>query len=459
MKKDGHILIVDDNEELLVAFRFYLGSYVERIETLKNPNLIPSELEKKQYDLILLDMNFGGGRSSGNEGLFWLRRILDSDPDATVLMITAYGDIDLAVKSLKEGAHDFIDKSWDEKKILATILSSLKFRRAKEENMRLKKQNIQLSSQLYGSSDYCKCQSRAMRKVYEIVEKVAKTQANILILGESGTGKELLAREIHKMSSRKNEIFVKVDLGSIPETLFESELFGHKAGAFTDAKTDREGRFEVANGGTLFLDEIGNLNLSLQSKLLSALQNKEVFRVGSSKPLKIDVRMICATNMSLENMVREKQFREDLFYRINSIQIDIPPLRERKEDIPLLAQFYFHRFVKHYNKPNLKLGNRSIDSLVKYEWPGNIRELSHVIEKGVILTDGDEILHSDFFPNLKDKPKQLISDNFSIEEHEKVLIAKALEYYRWNLTITAEKLGINRSTLYAKIGRYGLKQV
>jgi DNA-binding NtrC family response regulator len=459
MKKDGHILIVDDNEELLVAFRFYLDSYVESIETLKNPNLIPSELEKKQYDLILLDMNFGGGRSSGNEGLFWLRRILDSDPDATVLMITAYGDIDLAVKSLKEGAHDFIDKSWDERKILATILSSLKFRMTKQENLRLKRQNVQLTSELYTSSDSCKCQSRAMSEVYEIVGKVAKTHANILILGESGTGKEVIAREIHRLSSRANEIFVKVDLGSIPETLFESELFGHKAGAFTDAKTDREGRFEVANGGTLFLDEIGNLNLSLQSKLLSVLQNKEVFRVGSSKPIKIDVRLICATNMPLANMVSEKQFRDDLLYRINTIQIDIPPLRDRKEDIPLLAQFYFHRFVKQYNKPNLKFGIRDLDSLVKYEWPGNIRELSHVIEKGVILSDGDEILPSNIFQNFKGKPQQLIPNNFSIEEHEKVLIANALEYYRWNLTITAEKLGINRSTLYAKIDRYGLKQV
>lgn len=457
MKKEGQILIVDDNEELLLAFRFYLESYVESITTLTNPNQIPATLDKSTYDLILLDMNFKGGRSSGNEGLFWLTKILDIEPSATVVMITAYGDIDLAVRSLKEGAHDFIDKSWDEKKILSTILSSLKFRKAKQENQRLKRQKDQLSAELYGTLNYCRCQSRAMKAVYDIVAKVAKTDASILLLGENGTGKEVVAREVHRLSSRGNEIFVKVDLGSIPETLFESELFGHKAGAFTDAKSDREGRFEIANGGTLFLDEIGNLNLSLQSKLLSALQNKEVFRVGSNKPIRIDVRLICATNMPLAEMVEEKRFRDDLLYRINTIQIEIPPLRERREDIPLLAQFYLKRFCEQYSKPSLRLGKAGIESLVTYDWPGNIRELAHAIEKGVILASGNEILPFDIFTNTK--TKQIIPDSFSIEEHEKKLIARALDYYKWNLTITAEKLGINRSTLYAKIEKYGFNEI
>lgn len=459
MKKEGQILIVDDNEELLLAFRFYLESYVESITTLKNPNQIPAALEKNKYDLILLDMNFRMGRSSGNEGLFWLSKIIETDPDATVVMITAYGDIDLAVRSLKEGAHDFIDKSWDEKKILSTILSSLKFRRAKLENQRLRRQNDQLSHDLYKQHHICRCQSKAMAAVYEMIGKVAKTDASILLLGENGTGKEVIAREIHRLSARGNEIFVKVDLGSIAESLFESELFGHKAGAFTDAKTDRAGRFEVAQGGTLFLDEIGNPSLSLQSKLLSALQNKEVFRVGSNKPIRIDVRLICATNMPLASMVDEKRFREDLLYRINTIQIEIPPLRERREDIPVLAQFYLKRFGEQYSKPYLKFGKTSIESLVKYEWPGNVRELAHAIEKGVILASGNEIFPNDFFPNTKNKPRQIIHDTFSIDEHEKNLILRALEHYKWNLTITADKLGINRSTLYAKIEKYGLGQI
>lgn len=343
-RKEGSILIVDDNSDLLIALRLILARSFERIDTIRNPNLILSTIEKQAYDLILLDMNFKPGQVTGNEGIFWMNKIREKDPNASVVFITAYGDVELAIRSLKEGALDFIMKSWDEQKILSTLISAFELRKSRMEVSLLKKKQAHLSRELEKDLSICHCQSAAMRNLDQMVAKIARTGASVLILGENGTGKEVVAREIHRLSERRGEIFMKTDLGALPETLFESELFGHTKGAFTDAKEERDGRFVIASGGTLFLDEIGNLPQSLQSKLLSALQNNEVYPVGSSLPKPVDVRVITATNMPLREMIAEKTFREDLYYRINAIEIEIPPLRKRLEDIPVLSAFFLKKY-------------------------------------------------------------------------------------------------------------------
>lgn len=455
-KKTGSILIVDDNRELLAALSMFLKQHFHKVDTEKNPNLIPSLLRENNYDIILLDMNFTAGTSSGNEGIYWMREILKTDPDATIVFITAYGDVDLAVKSMKEGATDFIQKSWDEDKILSTILSAYKLHQSKKEIKKLRNRQEHLSSEIEQEHADHRCRSSAMQRVYDVVDKVAPTDADVLITGENGTGKEVIAREIHRKSPRKNEVFLNVDLGAIPESLFESELFGHARGAFTDARESRAGKIESASGGTLFLDEIGNLPLSLQSKLLSVLQNRTVVRVGSNQPVAVDIRLVSATNQPLFDMVEQDRFREDLLYRINTIQIDVPPLRERTEDIPGLAGFFLERYREKYRKPRLYLSSKGIDRMKQYRWPGNIRELEHAIEKAFILSEKDEL-----------EPALLVPDratshtgptpSFNLEENERQVIARALEQFRGNISLTAEKLGINRSTLYTKIRKYGLQ--
>ncbi len=455
-RKEGTVLIVDDNDDLLMALRIFLSRHFEQIDTLRNPNLILSTLERKPYDIILLDMNFTAGIASGNEGIFWLNKILEMDPAATVVFITAFGDVELAVKSMKEGAADFIMKSWDEQKILTTVLAAYQLRKSRLEVSLLKKKQAHLTREIEKDFSVCYCQSAAMKELEELIRKIASTDASVLILGENGTGKEVVAREIHRLSNRHREIFVKVDLGALPETLFESELFGHRKGAFTDAKEDRDGRFIIASGGTLFLDEIGNLPLSLQSKLLSSIQNREVYPVGSSKPTRTDVRIVSATNMPLQEMISQKTFREDLYYRINAIQIEIPPLRNRREDIPLLTEFFLRKYSTQYHKPGLKLNEKAVASLKDHSWPGNIRELEHTVEKAVILSDRGMITTEHLFPRFSASQAGPIPDTLNLEENERLIIERAMRTEQGNVSAASKKLGINRSTLYMKMKKYGI---
>lgn len=451
--KKGRILIVDDNEELLIALRLFLSPHFSEIITEKNPNLIPS-LIPQNFDIILLDMNFKAGINSGNEGFYWMKEILKFDPSAIIVFITAYSDVEMAVKAIKEGATDFIQKSWDENKILSTVLSAYKLRQSKLEISNLKAKHQHLSQNIHNEFALIKGEAPKMQALYNTIEKVAVTKANILLLGENGSGKEVFAREIHRLSDRKDEIFVSVDLGSISETLFESELFGHKKGAFTDAKQDRVGRFELASGGSLFLDEIGNLSLPLQAKLLSAIQNEEIVKLGSNQVCTIDIRLICATNKDLYKMVEEGEFREDLLYRINTIQIEIPSLRERIEDIQILSNHFLEIYKTKYNKADLKIGKTAIERLKKHPWQGNIRELRHSIEKAVIMAEDKTLKASDFFFDTKQLSNNEKSDSFNLAENEKELIQKAIAKYNGNLSLTAKMLGINRSTLYEKMKKY-----
>ena len=452
--KQGSILIIDDNEELLLALKVFLAPHFLKIVTEKNPNLIPA-LIKDNFDIILLDMNFSAGINSGNEGFFWMNEILKIDPLACIVFITAYSDVEMAVKAIKEGAADFIQKSWDEKKILSTVLSAYKLRKSKQEIHHLKSKQKHLNENIQQQHHFVHGSSPSILKVIETIKKVSATDANILLLGENGTGKEVVAREIHQHSARKNEIFVKVDLGSVSESLFESELFGHVKGAFTDAKEDRAGRFEIASGGTLFLDEIGNLPLHLQSKLLTVLQNREITRVGSSVTIPIDIRLICATKKDLYHMVEEHSFREDLLYRINTIQIEVPPLRERTEDIENLSLHFLNHYAQKYRNKTIGISKAAIEKLKKHSWFGNVRELQHTIEKAVIMTEAEQIVANDFAFS-KTAPKSFEIENFNLADHEKQIILKAIQKFQGNMSLTAKELGINRSTLYDKMKKYDL---
>lgn len=456
MAKTGSILIVDDNEEFLIALKLMLGPHFSRITTINNPDVILSQIQKETFDVILLDMNFRAGINTGNEGLFWLKQIKDVDADATIVFITAYGDVELAVKSVKEGAADFIQKSWDEKKILSTVLAAYKLSQSRNEIKKLKSKQQHLSDSINNSFRLCRGVAKSMEVIYHTLEKVAGTDANVLITGENGTGKEVIAREIHRLSRRSNEIFVGVDISALNPNLVESELFGHKKGSFTDAITDRAGRFEVASGGTLFLDEIGNLPLPMQAKLLSVLQTREITRVGDNKPTKIDARLISATNMKLPMMISEGKFREDLLYRINTIHIELPPLRQRIEDIPFLADHFLSTFKTKYKKPQLSIKKPTLDRLQEHTWPGNIRELEHAIEKAVIMASGDFITPEDMIFERPEAAGENSKESYNLFENEKILIEKALKKFGGNLSKTARELGINRSTLYDKIKKYEL---
>lgn len=453
--KKGRILIVDDNEELLIALRLFLSPHFSEIITKKNPNLIPS-LIPQNFDVILLDMNFKAGINTGNEGFYWMKEILKFDSSAIIVFITAYSDVEMAVKAIKEGAADFIQKSWDEHKILSTLLSAYQLRQSKLEITKLKTKHQHLSQNIQKEFVLIKGKSPKMENLYETINKVSNTKANILLLGENGSGKEVIAREIHRLSDRKDELFVSVDLGALSESLFESELFGHTKGSFTDAKQDRAGRFEVASGGTLFLDEIGNLSLPLQAKLLSAIQNEEIVKIGSNQTVAVDIRLICATNKNLHKMLEKGEFREDLLYRINTIQIDIPSLRERLEDIPILSNYFLDIFKTKYKKPKLKIRKTALEQLSQHPWPGNIRELRHSIEKAVIMAEKSELYATDFYVDSKQSLKLKEQQSFNIAENEKQLIQKAIARYNGNLSLTAKNLGINRSTLYDKMRKYDL---
>ena len=451
----GNILIVDDNKNVLSALEILLSADYDRVTCLSNPNLLISELRKTPYHLVLLDMNFNAGVNTGNEGIFWLQQIREQHPDLSVVMITAYGDVELAVKALKAGATDFILKPWENVKLLATVRSAIQLSQSKGEVKDLRLKEKELKKVMNKEDKYIVGSSPVLMQVLNIVRKVAKTNTNILITGENGTGKELIAREIHRLSERCDEMMVSVDMGAVSETLFESELFGHVKGAFTDARESRAGKFEVASKGTLFLDEIGNLSFHLQAKLLAALQNREITRIGSNQPIPIDIRLICATNKDLSSLVTRGLFREDLLYRINTIQIEVPPLRERGEDILALADFFLKKYAWKYDKLSLKFNHQAQEKLLKYSWPGNIRELEHSIEKAVILSENNVLKADDFFLKPLGGTKA-DGDTLKLEEMEKRFILRALEKNPGNVSAAADQLGITRQTLYNKLKKFGL---
>ena len=451
--KKPKILIADDNKQILESLKILLKREFELIEVISNPNLIPNKLQTGDFDIIMLDMNFASGRTTGNEGIFWLREILKADPFAVVILITAYGDIELAVKSIKEGATDFIAKPWDAEKLIITLKNAYELRQSKLEINKLKAKKDELSNEIERHYQLFVGQSKTFNDVMATVEKVADTDASVLILGENGTGKEIIAREVHRRSNRVKEVFVNVDMASLNENLFESEMFGHVKGSFTDAKEDRTGRFEAASGGTLFLDEIGNLSMPLQSKLLVALQNRQIIKVGSNKAVDVDIRLICATNKPVHDMVKEKTFREDLLYRINIIQIEIPPLRDRVDDIPGFANYFLQQFACKYNKNPLKMSEKAYEKLMEYNWPGNIRELKHTIEKAVILCETETIEPDDFLYKSYGMDKNSPS-SLKLEEVEKWAVESVIKKCRGNLSMAAKILDVSRTTLYSKIEKY-----
>lgn len=447
----GKILILDDNKSVLTALEMLLQTVFECVYTLQNPSCLISTIQKHNIDIVLLDMNFKAGINTGNEGIYWLHEIHKHHPTISVVMITAYGDVALAVKAVKEGAFDFILKPWDNNKLISTLYASMELRKSKIDNVALTKTTQNLKQELNPTSQMIIGQSNSMKKVMEMVKKVAVTDANVFIAGENGTGKELIAREIHKYSKRKNEIMISVDMGAISESLFESELFGHTKGSFTDAKEDRIGKFETANKGSLFLDEIGNLPLPLQAKLLTSLQNRTIVRVGSNIHVPIDIRLISASNRDLNIMISDGLFREDLLYRINTITIELPPLRERENDVLLLAEYYLHKYMLKYDKHKLHIDQKAQKKLLNYSWPGNVRELQHCIEKAVILVDTQTIGEDSFTLSDASSSQNIDLGNKTIEEMENDMIMACIEKEKGNLSAVAKKLGISRPTLYKKL--------
>ncbi|MCF0057950.1 sigma-54 dependent transcriptional regulator [Dyadobacter sp. CY356] len=450
---EAKILIIDDDVDVLSAAKLLLKRHAKLVDIEKNPQKLPFLVTNSSYDLILLDMNFTRDVNSGREGFHWLDRILDINPNIKVIMITAYGDIEMAIRAIKSGATDFVLKPWENDKLIATIADVLNEKKGDkivagtEEKSDSKKEK--------STSDSIIGQSAGMQHVLKTSERVAATDANVLILGENGTGKTQLAKHLHQHSQRSDKPFVVVDLGALSDSLFESELFGHVKGAFTDAKEDRAGRFEEAKGGTIFLDEIGNLTLSLQAKLLTVLQERKVTRVGSNKSIPLDVRLICATNMNIESMVADKTFRQDLFYRINTIELDLPPLRERPEDIAPLAEFYLKQFRKKYNRPVTDISSALIKKMQQYNWPGNIRELQHAIERAVILSQEKTLQPDDLF--LKTSGGQpTTATGFDLEDMEKNMIVQAMKRFNGNITDAARELGLSRAALYRRMEKYGL---
>ena len=456
-EKFGKILVVDDDEDVLQAARLFLKRHLELIHTEKDPHKIPSLIKNVSYDVILLDMNFTRDVTSGKEGFYWLNKIFDIDPSAVVILITAFGDVDLAVRAIKEGASDFILKPWQNEKLLATLSSAMNLRRSRLEVADLKSRQKQLIADMDQPFHDFIGISPPMQKVFDTIQKVSKTDANVLILGENGTGKELVARALHRNSPRADEVFIGVDMGAISETLFESELFGHVKGSFTDAKNDRMGRFETASGGTLFLDEIGNLPMSLQSRILRVLESRQVIRLGSNQSRPIDIRLICATNMPIYDMVNRNEFRRDLLYRVNTVEIPLPPLRERHEDIPLLTEYFVNIYCHKYKKTVPRVSAAAQKKLVAYHWPGNVRELQHAIERAVILSETNILQPGDFFFSTREQESQdLALDNLNLEEVEKAVICKVIGKYKGNVSQAAQELGLTRASLYRRMEKYGI---
>jgi DNA-binding NtrC family response regulator len=455
--KSGSVLIIDDDSDVLRAAKLYLKQHLSRVDVEKNPDIIPDCLDNNSYDVILLDMNFAQGVSSGKEGFNWLQKIQKIDPSLAVVLITAYGDVEKGVKAIKMGAADFVLKPWKNEKLLATINSAINLTKSQRRTNALQNRQKQINVQLDRPYQNMIGQSEAMKTIFKTIEKTAQTPANVLITGENGTGKELVARALHRQSKRAEEVFINVDIGAIPENLFESELFGHSKGAYTDAKQARTGRFEVAHGGTLFLDEIGNLPLSLQSKLLKAIESRQITRIGSNKPIDIDIRLICATNTSLEKLSDKNHFRQDLLYRINTIHIDMPPLQERKDDIPLLSRYFVDKFSKKYDKNIKMISQEALHQLKSYSWPGNVRELQHAVERAIIMAEGEILKKESFFPGSSGSFKNsLDNENYNLNEVEQSIIRKALDKHEGNISKSAEELGISRAALYRRIEKYNL---
>ncbi len=456
MPKQGKILIVDDNRTILESLKQLLKFDYQEIKTLTNPDHIIPEMNRNDFDMILLDMNFTPGITTGEEGIIWTKKILKNDSQAVIILITAYGDVELAVKAIKEGAIDFIVKPWDPEKLLATIKSAYELRLSRLEVRNLKGRYRLYTDEIGKQFDPIIGSSEAIKEVLRIAQKAAESDANVLIMGENGTGKELIARKVHKHSSRAGKDFIGVDVGSLTESLFESEMFGHKKGAFTDAKEDRIGRFEIASGGTLFLDEIGNLSVSLQSKLLRALEEKIIIPVGSNSPLHVDIRLICATNRDLQEMMEHHTFREDLYFRINTLQINIPPLRSRTDDIPYLLDYFLEKFGHKYRKQHLQVNSDGLESLMIYHWPGNIREFKHTVEKAVLMNESGTLTREDFFGNTVLDSRKGVAVNLRLDDVEKDTIHQALVNAGGNISRASKMLDISRTTLYSKMAKHGL---
>ncbi len=452
----ANILIVDDDRDVLETARMFLKQEFTNIHIEDTPQKIPSLLKAKEYDVVLLDMNFKKGVNDGEEGFYWLDQILKSDANAVVILITAYGEVDLAVKAMKNGAVDFVLKPWKNQKLLATIMAAIQLRQSRKEVERLRNTQESLTDVIDQPFVDFIGASPAIQRIHEIIDRVADTDANILILGENGTGKELVARAIHRKSRRKNAVFISVDLGSISESLFESELFGHVRGAFTDARLDKPGRFEIASSGTIFLDEIGNISLPLQSKLLTVLQHRKIQRVGSNTEIPVDFRLICATNMNLHEMVYEKKFRQDLLYRMNTVEIRVPSLRERPEDISLLVDYFVRRYSVKYKRPGMKVDRTVVNRLKKYHWPGNIRELQHAVERAVILNEGKVIQSPELLINSSGASPKKDIGHLTMDEMEKQFIQQSLQDHDGNVSNTARTLGMTRTALYRRMKKHGI---
>lgn len=451
----GTLLIAESDKSDLEHLKKVLSPEIETIIGVSGTGRINEMLARNNVDIVLLGMDFEAGTSSGNEGLFWMREILKYDSSISIIMITANGNIELAVTAIREGAVDFITKPWDDSKLVSMINLAWKLRLSRIEAKSIRKEYQELKNALNrGGEKLIPGASPTMINVMNIVRKVAATDANVLITGENGTGKELVAREIHRLSKRSCELMVSVDMGSLTESLFESELFGHVKGAFTDAREDRKGKIEQADKSTLFLDEIGNLSLQAQSKILTVLQTRNVVRVGSNRQIPVDIRLVCATNRNLTDMVAEGLFREDLFYRINTIMIEVPPLRDRVDDIPILANHFLKINSERYGKAALKFNTHALEKLSNHHWPGNIRELQHAIEKAVIMCDSNILKPSDF--SFTSRPKEIVKADVTLEEMEKQMISDSLRKYHSNMSIVAGKLGITRQTLYNKMKKYNI---
>jgi DNA-binding NtrC family response regulator len=466
------ILIIDDDVDILTAGKLLLKRHYNRVDICNDPVDIPRLMSTTNYTAIMLDMNFGPGASSGEEGFHWLKKILAIDPDAVIVLITAHGGVEVAVEAMKQGATDFISKPWQNEKVIATLSAAVKLRRSRIETAHLKQENTVLTEVTTASKQDILGNSDEIQSVLGVIEKAAPTEANVLILGENGTGKELAAREIHQQSSRKNNIFLTVDLGSISETLFESELFGHKKGAFTDAKNDKIGRLQAANNGTLFLDEIGNLPLHKQSKLLSVIEQRKIIPVGSTVPVDINVRVIAATNLTREQLNDSLLFRQDLLFRLNTVELVMPPLRDRPDDIPLIAKYYANIYGKKYGRNPMSFSESAMQAIQRYHWPGNVRALRHAIERAVILAEGDKFQAEDFYffeqSTRQVSPPEVtehkvgqatihtdVNLDLNLEKLEKETIGKSLLRHRYNISHAAKDLGLTRAALYRRMVKYG----
>ena len=455
-KLPGNILIIDDDPDVLTTARMILRPHYENVQTERSPKSLKRILNDTSFDVIILDMNFKTGATSGNEGLFWLQEILTEDPDGHVIMNTAYGDINLAVECMKKGAIDFLVKPWERQKLLVTVRNVFQMRQSRREISKLNETRKALNSDMERQHSTLLYESPVMSELFTQLNKVARTDANVLILGENGTGKEVVAREIHRLSERNSESFIKVDLGALSPELIASELFGHVKGAFTDARENRMGRFELANKGTLFLDEIGNIPLSEQVKLLSVLQNRTIYRVGDHQPIPVDIRLVSATNMPLDQMTSDGSFREDLLYRINTVEIHIPPLRDRLEDLPVLTSHFIDMYSAKYRKEGLKINKSALEKMQSYAWPGNVRELQHAVERAVIMTDSSEIQEADLLLKTS-SPRSPKLASLNVGEIEKEAIIQAIRKNGGNLTSAARELGMGRTTLYRKLERYNIQ--